>query len=183
MTVQLFKGASLPLDLIEDFSLWPCRFALPALLPLITPDLNMTDQEGALLTVGYTVGSRTLVLKPLLVMPARVISAEGAVGAVSLPAFGGKARIACPMQVLYAVALVPAGFLADRTDRPRMLAGGLGVWSLLTMAASKASTARIPAQKCLVNLRAPAEDGAVSQLLSQGLGHISLGGCLRAHRE
>lgn len=45
------------------------------------------------------------------------------------------------MQVLYAVALVPAGFLADRTDRPRMLAGGLGVWSLLTMAASKVSTA------------------------------------------
>lgn len=41
------------------------------------------------------------------------------------------------MQVLYAIALVPAGFLADRTDRPRMLAGGLAVWSLLTMAASK----------------------------------------------
>ncbi len=41
------------------------------------------------------------------------------------------------MQVLYAVALVPAGFLADRTDRPRLLAGGLAVWSLLTMAASK----------------------------------------------
>ena len=48
----------------------------------------------------------------------------------------------CTLQVLYAVALVPAGFLADRTDRPRMLAGGLGVWSLLTMAASKVSTAR-----------------------------------------
>ena len=34
-----------------------CRFALPALLPLITPDLNLTDHEGALLTVGYTVCS------------------------------------------------------------------------------------------------------------------------------
>ncbi|CAL5225376.1 g8181 [Coccomyxa viridis] len=73
-------------------------FALPALLPLITPDLNLTDHEGAMLTVGYT--------------------------------------------VLYAVALVPAGFLADRTDRPRMLAGGLGVWSLLTMAASKVTSFR-----------------------------------------
>ncbi|CAK0735377.1 hypothetical protein CVIRNUC_000571 [Coccomyxa viridis] len=75
-----------------------CRFALPALLPLITPDLNLTDHEGALLTVGYT--------------------------------------------VLYAVALVPAGFLADRTDRPRLLAGGLAVWSLLTMAASKVTSFR-----------------------------------------
>ena len=36
-----------------------CRFALPALLPLITPDLNLTDHEGALLTVGYTVRSHT----------------------------------------------------------------------------------------------------------------------------
>ncbi len=44
------------------------------------------------------------------------------------------------MQVLYAIALVPAGFLADRTDRPRMLAGGLAVWSILTMAASKVSS-------------------------------------------
>jgi hypothetical protein len=33
-----------------------CRsFALPALLPLISPDLSLTDSEGALLTVGYTV--------------------------------------------------------------------------------------------------------------------------------
>jgi MFS family permease len=41
------------------------------------------------------------------------------------------------MQVLYAIALIPAGFLADKTDRPRMLAAGLALWSLLTMAASK----------------------------------------------
>ena len=37
-----------------------CRFALPALLPLISPDLKMTDHEGALLTVGYTVSPRPL---------------------------------------------------------------------------------------------------------------------------
>ena len=41
-------------------------------------------------------------------------------------------------QVLYALALVPVGFLADRADRPRLLSGGLAAWSLLTMAASKA---------------------------------------------
>ena len=34
-----------------------CRFALPALLPLISPDLQLTDNEGAMLTVGYTVRS------------------------------------------------------------------------------------------------------------------------------
>ena len=103
-----------------------CRFALPALLPLITPDLNLTDHEGALLTVGYTVCSHS---------PPWTIR---------LPCLAGSwchvasltSRLA-PMQVLYAVALVPAGFLADRTDRPRLLAGGLAVWSLLTMAASK----------------------------------------------
>lgn len=33
------------------------RFALPALLPLITPDLHLTEQQGAFLTAGYAVGS------------------------------------------------------------------------------------------------------------------------------
>ena len=42
------------------------------------------------------------------------------------------------LQVLYALALVPVGFLADKADRPRLLAGGLFLWSLLTMVASKA---------------------------------------------
>lgn len=55
---SFFRGATLTSDLVDDFSPLPCRFALPALLPLITPDLNLTDHEGALLTVGYTVGSR-----------------------------------------------------------------------------------------------------------------------------
>ena len=32
-------------------------FALPAMLPLISPDLKLTDSQGALLTVGYTVGA------------------------------------------------------------------------------------------------------------------------------
>ena len=41
------------------------------------------------------------------------------------------------VQVLYAVALIPVGFLADKVDRPRLLSGGLATWSLLTMAASK----------------------------------------------
>ena len=31
------------------------RFALPALLPLITPDLQLTDTQGSMLTSGYTV--------------------------------------------------------------------------------------------------------------------------------
>lgn len=69
-------------------------FALPALLPLISPDLALTDVQGSLLTAGYT--------------------------------------------VLYALALIPVGFLADRADRPRMLAGGAALWSLATVAASRA---------------------------------------------
>ena len=32
-----------------------CGFALPALLPIITEDLHLTDNQGALLTAGYTV--------------------------------------------------------------------------------------------------------------------------------
>lgn len=69
-------------------------FALPALLPLISPDLSLTDVQGSLLTAGYT--------------------------------------------VLYALALIPVGLLADRADRPRMLAGGAVLWSLATIAASRA---------------------------------------------
>ena len=41
------------------------------------------------------------------------------------------------LQVLYAIALVPMGFLADQGNRPRLLAGGLAGWSLLTMVGSK----------------------------------------------
>lgn len=41
------------------------------------------------------------------------------------------------VQVLYALALIPVGLLADRVDRPRLLAGGIVLWSLLTMAASR----------------------------------------------
>ena len=39
--------------------------------------------------------------------------------------------------MLYALALVPVGLLADRVHRPRLLAAGIVVWSLLTMAASR----------------------------------------------
>lgn len=41
------------------------------------------------------------------------------------------------LQVLYAITLIPAGLLADRVDRPRLLAGGLVAWSALTMVAAK----------------------------------------------
>lgn len=39
--------------------------------------------------------------------------------------------------VLYAVALIPVGLLADKADRPRLLAFGIAAWSVLTMAASQ----------------------------------------------
>eukprot|EP00208_Stichococcus_sp_RCC1054_P001861 CAMPEP_0206137946 /NCGR_PEP_ID=MMETSP1473-20131121/2956_1 /ASSEMBLY_ACC=CAM_ASM_001109 /TAXON_ID=1461547 /ORGANISM="Stichococcus sp, Strain RCC1054" /LENGTH=682 /DNA_ID=CAMNT_0053531227 /DNA_START=245 /DNA_END=2294 /DNA_ORIENTATION=- len=39
--------------------------------------------------------------------------------------------------VLYAAALIPVGLLADRAERPRLLAAGIAAWSLLTMAASQ----------------------------------------------
>ena len=40
--------------------------------------------------------------------------------------------------ILYAVALVPMGLLADRVDRPRLLSAGIFGWSMLTVAASSA---------------------------------------------
>ena len=42
--------------------------------------------------------------------------------------------------LLYAIALIPMGLLADRVDRPRLLSVGILGWSMLTMAASKANT-------------------------------------------
>ena len=47
-----------------------------------------------------------------------------------------KMKSTC-LQVLYAVALIPIGLLADKVNRPRLLAGGLLMWSLLTMTGSK----------------------------------------------
>ncbi len=41
--------------------------------------------------------------------------------------------------ILYAVALVPMGLLADRVDRPRMLSIGMFAWSALTIIASKSA--------------------------------------------
>ncbi len=41
--------------------------------------------------------------------------------------------------ILYAIALVPMGLLADRVDRPRMLSAGILAWSMLTLAASKST--------------------------------------------
>lgn len=51
------------------------------------------------------------------------------------------------MQILYAIALVPVGFLADKADRPRLLAAGLAAWSVLTVVASKVSLPISPAVK------------------------------------
>lgn len=40
----------------------------------------------------------------------------------------------------YAIGVVPAGWMADRWHRPRLLASGMAVWSLLTMAVAFAHT-------------------------------------------
>lgn len=53
------------------------------------------------------------------------------------------------LQLLYAAALIPIGLLADRVNRPRLLAGGLVMWSLLTMTGSKV---RQPCQHTLVSM-------------------------------
>lgn len=71
-------------------------FALPAMLPMISPDLHFTDLQGAMLTSGYS--------------------------------------------YLYALALVPVGILADRVDRPKLLAVGLALWSAFSMLAGNATS-------------------------------------------
>lgn len=73
-------------------------FSIPAMLPLIGTDLDLSDSQMAFLTLEYT--------------------------------------------ALYALALVPVGYLADRVDRPKLLAGGLAVWSALTSVASQAGSFR-----------------------------------------
>eukprot|EP00798_Chlamydomonas_sp_ICE-L_P018172 gene18172-24604_t len=70
-------------------------FALPAMLPMISQEMGLTDLQGALLTTGFS--------------------------------------------YLYAAALLPVGILADKVDRPKMLAGGAALWSLLTIMAAGAS--------------------------------------------
>ena len=107
-------------------------FALPALLPLINEDLHLTDAQGALLTSGYTVRA-----PPHTRLQCCRILRTGSMGntrRVEAQAEGGGGGV----QVLYAAALVPVGLLADRADRPRLLAAGIAAWSLLTMAASQA---------------------------------------------
>ncbi|KAL4430918.1 hypothetical protein ABPG75_006174 [Micractinium tetrahymenae] len=42
--------------------------------------------------------------------------------------------------ILYGLVLVPMGMIADGTNRPRLLAGGWALWSLLTMAASQSQS-------------------------------------------
>lgn len=41
---------------------------------------------------------------------------------------------------LYALALVPVGLLADKVDRPKLLAVGLGLWSMLSIVSSSAGS-------------------------------------------
>ncbi len=57
--------AAIPADNYTKYSsISDCRFALPALLPLITPDLHLTEQQGALLTAGYAVSITVLKSTP-----------------------------------------------------------------------------------------------------------------------
>lgn len=84
------------------------------------------------------------------------------------------------VQLLYAVALIPAGYLADKTDRPRLLAGGLALWSVLTMAASKVVVAASPCAKLAPNSLAEAFlndvlDGGGQPLLRQKLPGVRTG--------
>lgn len=101
--------AALPAAVADPTKLWPLfvlglsyvhqatsGFALPALLPMVSPDLHLSDFQGALLTSGYS--------------------------------------------YLYALALVPVGLLADKVDRPKLLAVGLGLWSMLSIISSGAGS-------------------------------------------
>lgn len=42
--------------------------------------------------------------------------------------------------ILYGLVLVPMGMVADFTNRPRLLAGGIALWSILNMAASQSQS-------------------------------------------
>ena len=53
----LFLGRSELDGCQSDLMLVMSRFALPALLPSISPELDLSDSQGALLTVGYAVSS------------------------------------------------------------------------------------------------------------------------------
>ncbi|WIA21299.1 hypothetical protein OEZ85_000532 [Tetradesmus obliquus] len=63
---------------------------------MISPELGLSDFQGALLTSGYS--------------------------------------------YLYALALVPVGLLADKVDRPKLLAVGLALWSSLSIISSRAGS-------------------------------------------
>ncbi|GLC46019.1 hypothetical protein PLESTB_001027300 [Pleodorina starrii] len=92
LSVQWGKMWALALLFVSYVHQATTGFALPAMLPMISNELHLTDMQGALLTTGYS--------------------------------------------YLYAVALVPIGLLADRVSRPRLLAAGLALWSVLTCTAS-----------------------------------------------
>lgn len=148
-----------------------CRFALPALLPLITPDLHLSEQQGALLTAGYAVSAPSCAISsvPLRILHKSWSSQPSMHYGMQLflyfmhvtwpslhdlsPVFCLSTTLLCStfvclnmlhlrlglLQLLYAAALIPIGLLADRVNRPRLLAGGLVMWSLLTMTGSKVS--------------------------------------------
>eukprot|EP00803_Ostreobium_quekettii_P011567 evm.model.scf_130EXC.10 EVM.evm.TU.scf_130EXC.10 scf_130EXC:121141-123399(+) len=73
-------------------------YSVPAMLPLISSDLDLSDNQGAFLTLGYT--------------------------------------------ILYAVSLIPMGYLADQVNRPRLLGGGITLWSALTSLSSRVESFR-----------------------------------------
>ena len=71
------------------------------------------------------------------------------------------------VQVLYAFALIPVGFLADKANRPRMLAGGATLWSLLSMGASKVTPGAL-----LHAYKLPAIAAVLARVSACSLGHL-----------
>ncbi|CAD7704215.1 unnamed protein product [Ostreobium quekettii] len=73
-------------------------YSVPAMLPLISTELYLSDNQGAFLTLGYS--------------------------------------------ILYALSLIPMGYLADQVNRPKLLAGGITLWSALTSLSSRVGSFR-----------------------------------------
>ncbi|KAL4426365.1 hypothetical protein ABPG77_004659 [Micractinium sp. CCAP 211/92] len=85
----------------------------------------------AMMTLGYLHLSVTLYALPSLVpFIAQDLRLDDTQGALLTTGY----------TILYGLVLVPMGIIADSTNRPRLLAGGVALWSLLTMAASQSQS-------------------------------------------